>query len=765
MKLRHATTTVLVLLAAAMPLPAQATPHALMQTALYKQQIEGDLREAARLFQQLADDYGEDRAVAARALVLLGRVRETMGSGDAPGAYRRVVRDYPEQLAAVKEAEARLAVLAPAGVPSARDGLVARHLTTLLGAFYMPGLVSPDGGSVLYTDWQGVEGAIWPGTGALVSRNTITGTSTMLAKGDSTVENYVPAGGMWSPDGKRVAYAIFSESWDHQVLRVVNADGTGDRVLSDNRQHVRILPGAWSSDGSFIATYIEGWDETIRIALVSVPDGKVSTLKTLAGEVKPSQLWEQQLSVSPDGRFIAYAWPDQYGNNELFVLATDGSSEVPVAPHATDDDTPFWTPDGKRLVFVSDRAGRRDLLAIEMKDGRPVGEPVSVYSNLGPVRLMGFTGDGSLAYAQPLRESNVFVSDLDWAANAAANTRRLSDRFVGTNRDAAWSPDGTRLAYLSERTGTGLETNDFLVIKSLQDGSERDIALDSALRVLTDTRPAWTEDGTAILLHAEPIEVYDMSARRTYRVDVASGRIERDQYMSDAAGFGEFGRPHPATARQRAALRAMNIRLSGQRDFFRYQTGNEPLRPGERLLSVRYGITWIHRWDCDAPGPAGSECKVINQGNAPATVSLVVPRGAASQWDLSPDGHAVAYTGLGALSVWSLNADEAPRELLRAEPGTQIGSPRWTPDGRYVLYAVMSYQQDSSGTYLGWKNEVRRVSLGTGAVDTMHLPADFLLGNAEFSADAKTVAWSPRLKLGVDVWTLSGFPWQDRSKR
>ena len=68
---------------------AQQTPAELLQSALYKQQIEGDLVGAAEILKGLIEDFPQHRDIAARALVQLGRVHETLGSTQVERAYRR----------------------------------------------------------------------------------------------------------------------------------------------------------------------------------------------------------------------------------------------------------------------------------------------------------------------------------------------------------------------------------------------------------------------------------------------------------------------------------------------------------------------------------------------------------------------------------------------------------------------------------------------------------------------------------------------------
>jgi len=749
MKLRHATTTALLLLAAATVVPAQPTPHALMQTALYKQQIEGDLREAARLFQQLADEYGEDRAVAARALVLLGRVRETMGSGDATAAYRRVVRDYPEQLAAVKEAEARLAILMPANAISNPEGLVARHLLTHPNAGFIAGAVSPDGRHVVFTDWAGIEGVLPIGTGALVSRDAITGASIVLARAGADAkeekEEVYVTGSIWSADGRRVAYSIWDESWDHQRLHIVDADGANDRVVSNNTQHKEIQPGVWSAARHSIFAFITGWDARQRIAEVSVADGTVRILKTLPATKGQTP---RSLSLSPDGRYLVYTWADEDGaDNDLFVLAVDGSRETRLAANPANDQWPFWTPDGRRILFLSTRSGQNDLWAIEMNDGRAAGEPVLIRPGVGQIRLSGFVDDGALTYQQSISQSDVHVARMEWERATIAEAGRLGDRFVGNTGRGAWSPDGQRIAYMASRDAP------YLVIRSLRDGSEKDINLAIMGGVGNETAPAWSGDGKSVLLVGRQVA----EGRKAWRVDVETGRIEREQYMlDDASAFGS----RFATGRQSAALRDMGIRIVGLRDHRYYRLGGEAMRSGERILWVRDGIRWVHAWNCDAPAPAGAEC--LDVVPVEYTVTPVTHDGSNYGWDLSPDGRSIAL-GLGldmqsaprALWVWSIAGADPPRKVMSVGADESIGSIRWNQDGTYVLVEVMDPKRDEQTRVL----RVRVVDGAAQAVTLAEGQTRLPLGSVAFSPDGTQMLYSVATYRD-EVWALSGFSWQ-----
>jgi TolB protein len=52
-------------------------------------------------------------------------------------------------------------------------------------------------------------------------------------------------------------------------------------------------------------------------------------------------------------------------------MNADGSEDRPIATSPAIDGWPAWSPDGRRLVFTSERAGSADLYLVDLKDGRP----------------------------------------------------------------------------------------------------------------------------------------------------------------------------------------------------------------------------------------------------------------------------------------------------------------------------------------------------------------------------------------------------------
>ena len=351
------------------------------------------------------------------------------------------------------------------------------------------GAPSPDGRYLSFTDWDSAN---------LVVRDLTTGEYRNLTnEGTWDLPWQWAEFSVWSPDGKQLAYAWFNK--DRYQLRIVRLDGSEPRVLcrNENKELDWLQPHEWSRDGrSILAMFWRGAGS--KIVLVSVADGSVRILKS-------DQISPIKMSLSPDGRYVVY---DRYvkeheGHHyDIFLLATDGSGEpVPLVEHSANDYGPVWAPDGKAIVFVSDRSGTFDAWLLQMTDGKPVGEPTLVKRNIGEVYPMGLTRRGSLYYGVDASLWNVYVATLDPATGELLSPATKAIRqFEGLNHSPAWSPDGKYLACLSRRRA--VPTTDWpaiwvLIIRSMETGEERELHAE-----LREAHAAlyWSPDGRSILV-------------------------------------------------------------------------------------------------------------------------------------------------------------------------------------------------------------------------------------------------------------------------
>jgi Tol biopolymer transport system component len=165
-----------------------------------------------------------------------------------------------------------------------------------------------------------------------------------------------------SPDGARIAFVR------GDAILVAGVDGRHARRVTPvdlARQRPASAP-AWSPDGTRIA-FVAGRDlYTVRVA-----DRAVRRLtrspKPWLGNVTPA--------YSPDGRTIAFGRSTDAFNSDIFLMAADGTGLRRLTRTRGTHDTlgeetmPAWLPDGRTVVFVSNRDGNFELYSIGV-DGR-----------------------------------------------------------------------------------------------------------------------------------------------------------------------------------------------------------------------------------------------------------------------------------------------------------------------------------------------------------------------------------------------------------
>jgi hypothetical protein len=371
-----------------------------LTAAIYEEEVTGNLDKAVVLYLDILKKYPDDRQVAAKTLYHLGLVNEKMGKQKANEYFTRLVSTYPDQTEMAAMAKARLAVL---GSPGGTGELVARRvLTDFSGLFYGGYIMTANGKFFMEMDIfaNGDINQFEVSTGKKsIIKNTLPFTEFLswIKIGDQ----------IFSPDGKHIIYNRASNDQknpDGFELRIRNLDGSGLRTLFSQKGGF-IRPLDWSPDGRFILVnhFRKKGDWKGELTLISIADTSVRVLRT--GAVIDARF-------SPDGGFIAFELnltPDGPSNDlpegtiplcEIYLMTADGRNEVVVAGHPSNDRLVGWVPDGKSLVFLSDRSEQSDLWAVRINGGKQQGEPELLKKDLvGSV--YGITPDGSLYYISP----------------------------------------------------------------------------------------------------------------------------------------------------------------------------------------------------------------------------------------------------------------------------------------------------------------------------------------------------------------------------
>jgi TolB protein len=175
----------------------------------------------------------------------------------------------------------------------------------------------------------------------------------------------------WSPDGTQLAYYTFAnEGNEPGVLRIINADGTGQRPVFPNDAQKRTegncfdgFPGGWSADSQRFV-YRGSVGGVLAICSANLDGSDVRVLASSAG----GSVFDP--AVSPDGSQIAYAHQVNGASNaQVYIMNADGSGQHPLLTGNSDDKNPSWSPDGAWIAFSSNRDGQHYHIYAVRSDG------------------------------------------------------------------------------------------------------------------------------------------------------------------------------------------------------------------------------------------------------------------------------------------------------------------------------------------------------------------------------------------------------------
>lgn len=244
--------------------------------------------------------------------------------------------------------------------------------------------------------------------------------------------------------------------------------------------------------------------------------------------LRPADIYRLQTlsdaNVSPDGKWVAYTVSSidsakDKRNTDIWMVSMDGKENVQLTNSREGENRPRWSPDGKYLSFVAVREGvtsqvwlldrrggegikltdvKGDLinyswspdskkLVLEMKDPKDTAKnkPPQPYV----INKFRFKQDIT-GYQYDTSRTHVYVFDI-----ATKKTQQLTTGIY-TESDATWSPDGTRIAFVSNRTEDPdrNENTDIWII----DTTRGSVAKKLTAWTGGDSDPQWSPDGKTI---------------------------------------------------------------------------------------------------------------------------------------------------------------------------------------------------------------------------------------------------------------------------
>ena len=254
-------------------------------------------------------------------------------------------------------------------------------------------------------------------------------------------EGYASMGAL-SADGSVAAVDYHTERGGN--LYVVRTDGGRPRLLVE--APADLSPYQWSRDGTMILGLLERPGQPAVVALIAASDGAVREVGELDG------FTPTHMALSVDSRYIAYDAPERPGaiERDLYILDAHTGARWPLEPSPGGDVGPFWTPDGRGLVFLSDRNRNPSLWFAPVDQGRLQGAVQLLKDGVGRVFMRGFTAAGAMHYNLSAGFAEVFLAAVDGSAAPAAQP--LSPRRAVSNFYPRWSSDGRYVAYAAERS-------------------------------------------------------------------------------------------------------------------------------------------------------------------------------------------------------------------------------------------------------------------------------------------------------------------------
>lgn len=256
--------------------------------------------------------------------------------------------------------------------------------------------------------------------------------------------------------------------------------------------------------------------------------------------------------LSPDGRWVAYVVTEidlKAGetNSDVWLVSAAGGEAIRLTTSRKSDSSPRWSPDSKKIAFISAREEKTQIFLISLSGGEaekltdhkttpssiewsPDGKRILFAAQDPPTEQeekKKNEKDDAFRFDQEFKMSHLWVVDV--ATKKSTQLTKGSDYTVSQPR---WSPDGTRIVFVTNPTPRA------------DDGSLSDVWVysfaDSSAKKLTtndgpDTSPLWSPDGRTIAYLSRPGNLVSVGLQHLYLLPASGGTPKNISAHFDAS--------------------------------------------------------------------------------------------------------------------------------------------------------------------------------------------------------------------------------------
>jgi len=345
-------------------------------------------------------------------------------------------------------------------------------------------------------------------------RELPSGTPRQLTRGEAS-----DIGPVWSPDGGTLAFLRIGEA--HTEYIVIPADGGAERQIAEFGPAAdagQPMPAvSWTPDGKSLVVVQSG--EKPAIVRVSIDTGKVQPI-TSPPEGSPG---DSTPDVAPDGNTLAFVRATGSDGADIWLCDLTGAG----LRRLTFDDRGIrgvaWSRDGQDLIYSGNRAGGWHIWRVPAFGGSPkeyvLGGKQAYYPAVGRNRMV-FTDSPTV--------SAIWRAPLG-SGETSADARPVI-RSTGREGSPVYSPDGKKIANISDQTGS----DEIFVCDA--DGANR--VKVTNLNGQNVGRLRWSADGKLLIFDAgsdHGQEVYTVAP-------VAGGKPTRVLLNASNASFSNDGK-------------------------------------------------------------------------------------------------------------------------------------------------------------------------------------------------------------------------------